>query len=74
MNFFGVIYVITSSCVLLFKKEVSNVDSKAPEQTVKNEDLTVIESYKVAWKIICLKPIHKLIFIIFTLRVIFQSF
>jgi len=60
MFFFGVVYIMTSTCVLFFKTESS---------TVIESDFSIVESYKIPWKIICLKPIQKLIFIVFTLRV-----
>lgn len=64
MAFFGIIYILTSTSVLLFKKETSKDESQDL-----SDKISLVDSYKVVWKIICLKPIHKLIFIIFTLRV-----
>lgn len=61
MRFFGVIYLVTTTIILFFKHE--NHENE-------NEEYNLYDSYKVVWKIACLKPIRKLAFILFTIRVI----
>ncbi len=34
-----------------------------------NDEYNLYDSYKIVWKIACLKPIRKLAFILFTIRV-----
>ncbi len=62
MIFFGVIYLVTTTFVLLFKKEND-------DPVIVSEENSLIESYKVVWKIASLKPIRKLAFLLFTIRV-----
>ncbi len=71
MFFFGMVYVATATFVLFFKREISKNEEKEEATSENNESLSLFETYKIAWKIVCLKPIHKLIFCMFTLRVIF---
>lgn len=68
MYFFGMVFIATASFVILFKKE-NKTDDNQEQSADSSEDLSVLETYKIAWKIICLKPIHKVIFCMFTLRV-----
>ena len=70
MFFFGMVYVATATFVLFFKREISKNEEKEEATSENNESLSLFETYKIAWKIVCLKPIHKLIFCMFTLRVI----
>jgi hypothetical protein len=71
MNFFGIVYLITTTFILLFKKEENN-HSKIDE--VLADDYPLIDTYKLIWSILKLKPILKLIFILFTIRVRNQIF
>jgi hypothetical protein len=61
MKFFGVIYLIATSIIWIFKHENHNHD---------NDEINLYDSYKIVWKIAFLKPIRKLAFILFTIRVI----
>ena len=65
MAFFGIIFLIATTLVLIFKKEIDNSD-ESDQQTEYN----LVDSYKVAWGILTLGPIRKLAFVLFTLRVI----
>jgi hypothetical protein len=71
MVFFGTIYIVSSICILFLKQESLNKE-KEDEELDKNK-LSLGESYKIVWKIMCIKPIHKLIFILFTLRISFAT-
>ena len=64
MVFFGIVFLIATTLVLLFKKEIDNSD-EADQQT----DYNLVESYRLAWSILTLKPIQKLTLFLFTLRV-----
>ena len=66
MTFFGLVYLLTTTLVLVFKKEVDNSDES--EQQI---EYNLVDSYKVAWSIFTLKPIQKLAFILFSIRVSF---
>ena len=73
MVFFGIVYLITTTLILLFKRESSKdftetKPSYASDHYIQN-DISLIESYKLVWKILSLKPILIFIFVIFTLRV-----
>ena len=68
MIFFGIVYILTSICVLFFKQEIYFDQTRLEDHSAEN-DLSLFESYKVVWKIVCLKPIHKIILVLFTLRV-----
>ena len=68
MVFFGLVYLVTTSLLLLFKREIDNSDES--EQQI---DFNLIDSYRVAWNIFTLGPIQKLTIILFSIRVIFTS-
>ena len=65
MSFFGIIYIITTTLILIFKKETENKDEQEPEQ----DQLSLLDSYKTVFKIFSLMPIRKLAFLLFTIRV-----
>lgn len=54
---------------MVFKREIANEKNQGESKQAAYEDLSVLETYNVAWKIVCLKPIHKIIFCLFTLRI-----
>ncbi len=59
MKFFGILYLVSSVLIGLFKKESNEFD----------EDYGLIDTYKLVWQIICLAPIRKLALILLTIRV-----
>lgn len=65
MKFFGYIFLITTTLVIFFKKEEVNIK----EDLVENNDYSLIETYKLVFKIATLPSILKLILVLFTLRV-----
>jgi PAT family acetyl-CoA transporter-like MFS transporter 1 len=66
MTFFGIVYLITTTLVLFFKREIDTGEHVDFES---RQDYSLFETYKLIWKILQLKPILKLIFVIFTIRV-----
>jgi PAT family acetyl-CoA transporter-like MFS transporter 1 len=68
MQFFGIVFLITTTLVWIFKREIDNNDEKD-----KQIDLSMIDSYKVAWSVLCLKPILKLALILFSTRLAFAT-
>lgn len=63
MKFFGLIFVITTTLVVIFKKENSTEDIENAET------YSLSETYKLVFKIATLPAILKLIFVLFTMRV-----
>ena len=64
MKFFGYIFLITTTLVIFFKKEVNT-----SEDSSDNSEYSLVETYQLVFKIATLKSILKLIFVLFTLRV-----
>ncbi len=62
MYFFGIVFVVSTTLVLLFKKEINQHNSGEEEFTVK-------ETYLQMWKIVWLAPIKKLALILLTVKV-----
>ena len=52
-------------------KTIKGIKKENEEPVIVSEENGLIESYKVVWKIASLKPIRKLAFLLFTIRVIF---
>ena len=64
MKFFGLVYLLTTTLILVFKSEIDNSD-ESEQQTEYN----LVDSYKVAWNIFTLRPIQKLALVLFSIRV-----
>lgn len=63
MFFFGMIFIVSTTLVFLFKHEVD-------EASVNNEEeFTVKETYHQMWKMVWLVPIKKLAIILLTVKV-----
>ena len=71
MNFFGVVFLVTTTFVMFFKREKSEDDGSPSSKRVKSfeETLTVVGTYKLMWRILWLIPIRKLVFILMTVKV-----
>jgi hypothetical protein len=63
--FYGSVCIICSILIFFFKRE----NRKNNEN--QNSKLSIVNAYKRIWKIFKLKPMHKLILLILTMRVIF---
>ena len=66
MQFFGVVFIVSTLVVLFLKHEDLNDTS----HIATNEHLTFAQTYGVILRILNLKYVRKLIFIIFTCKVI----
>ena len=66
MKFFGFVYLLTTTLVLVFKNEIDNSDES--EQQI---EYNLVDSYKVAWNIFTLRPIQKLALVLFSYHHIF---
>lgn len=71
MNFFGVIFIVSTTFVLIFKKEEERLDDdsdKDHHQSIE-EKLSVAQTYKLMWKLVWLPSIKTIILIMMTVRV-----
>lgn len=75
MLFFGVLFIISTTLVLLFKREIERKDSDPSDKKEHSieDDLTVKQTYKLMWKIVWLAPIKKIMLILMTVKVKFTS-
>jgi hypothetical protein len=73
MLFFGVLFIISTTLVLLFKREIERKDSDPSDKKEHSieDDLTVKQTYKLMWKIVWLAPIKKIMLILMTVKVKF---
>lgn len=71
MYFFGIVFIVSTTFVLFFKKEeqIERIDSN--KKVSLEESLTVTQTYKLMWKILWLLPIKKMILILMTIKVRF---
>lgn len=67
MVFFGIVFIVSTTLVMIFKKEVN--DHVEEDE----EEFTVKETYFQMWKILWLAPVKKLILILMTVKVINNS-
>lgn len=68
MKFFGVVFLISTTLIMLFKKETKN--SQEPDDHLCIEDtLSLKQTYKIVWRILCLAPVQKLCLILLTYKV-----
>ncbi len=65
--FFGLLFIISTTLVFLFKKEKDNSDDG--EKKSFEENLTVKQTYKLMLNILWLAPIKKIILILMTVKV-----
>lgn len=65
MYFFGIVFLVSTTLVLLFKKEE---DTHTNENSLESK-LTVGQTYKLMWKILWLVPVKKMILILMTVKV-----
>lgn len=64
MKFFGVVFIVTTSLVLLLKKEKESDPSESIE-----DNLTLGQTYKLVWQIINLPGVRKLAIFLLTCKV-----
>lgn len=63
MEFFGLIFIISTTLILLLKKETNSNYYQV------NDNLSIRHTFESLWKIIQLKSIQKLLLILFTCKV-----
>jgi hypothetical protein len=81
MHFFGIVFIVSTTLVLLFKREINTdmhvwTESAAPHNrriddhsSSIEEHLNVKQTYMLMWRILWLAPIKKLIIILMTVKV-----
>lgn len=73
MYFFGIVFLVTTTLVMLFKHEKDNSEQpeskKSREKKSFEENLTVTGTYKMMWRILWLEPIKKLVIILMTVKI-----
>lgn len=75
MVFFGIVFLISTTLVMIFKKEVDNSQSETKKQSKSLEDnLSVKQTYGLMWQILWLAPIKSMILILLTVKVTFILF
>ena len=62
MIFFGIFYIVSTTLVMLFKREKH-------EDHVKSKNFPIVKTYLLIWKIIKLKPMITFILAFLTIRV-----
>jgi len=67
MVFFGIVFIVSTTLVMIFKKEVN--DHVEEDE----EEFTVKETYFQMWKILWLAPVKKLILILMTVKLCFAA-
>lgn len=65
MQFFGALFLITTTFVLVFKREKETTSSESSIE----DSLTLTQTYKLVWKIFNLKSVRQLSFILLTMKV-----
>ncbi len=64
MQFFGVVFIVTTTLILIFKHEKSSES----QQIIENK-LNFKDTYRLVWKILNISCVKKLAVIIFTSKV-----
>ncbi|VDK86351.1 unnamed protein product [Litomosoides sigmodontis] len=73
--FWGWVFLITTTLVLIFKKEVDHSIVDKDDVDNKNEELElgIIQTYAVLWKILRLKPVLWMVVVLFTGKFAFAA-
>lgn len=69
MTFFGVIFIISTTLVLILKKEDNRKDKDEHHEESLEENLSVKQTYRLMWKLVWLPPIKTMILIMMTVKV-----
>ncbi|CAF0971281.1 unnamed protein product [Brachionus calyciflorus] len=74
MYFFGLVFLVSTTLVLIFKKEEeSDSEFESKKEVSLEENLTVTQTYKLMWKILWLVPVKKMILILMTVKIGFAA-
>ncbi|XGW12585.1 hypothetical protein V3C99_013341 [Haemonchus contortus] len=74
--FWGWVFIVSTTLVLIFKKEVDNsleTSSAGRDDDEKELDLGIVETYSVLWKILKLRPMIIMVFILLTGKIAFAA-
>jgi PAT family acetyl-CoA transporter-like MFS transporter 1 len=66
MNFFGIVYIASTTLILIFKNE----KNKSYEKYTNANSMSIGETYSLLWNILKLKPIGLLMILMLTANVI----
>jgi hypothetical protein len=64
MQFFGIVFILSTTFILIFKKESAIV-----EYDDSSDELSIKTTFKSLWQILKLAPIQKFLIILFTCKV-----
>ncbi len=64
MQFFGALFLVTTTLVMIFKKEKECDPNESLE-----DSLTLAQTYKLVWKILKLKSVQQLSLLLLTFKV-----
>lgn len=68
MNFFGAVYIISTTIILLMKNE-----KNSKYETYLDEEKSIKETYTSLWQILKLKPVRTFMFILLTCKIAFAT-
>lgn len=68
MKFFGIVFLITTTLIMIFKKETDNSSPVSPTKSIE-DTLSLKQTYKIVWRILCLPSVQLLGLILITCRV-----
>jgi hypothetical protein len=76
MNFFGIVFIVSTTLLMILKKEENpndqaSLDERRLSEKTRSldENLSVKETYGLMWQICWLKPIQTMILILMTVKV-----
>lgn len=69
MKFFGVVFLVTTTLVMIFKKETNNSEETDGYHHSIEDSLTLCQTYKIVWRILCLPSVQILGLILITCKV-----
>jgi PAT family acetyl-CoA transporter-like MFS transporter 1 len=73
MEFFGVVFIVATTLILLFKKESSEQGTNDNDPNSLENNLSITLMFKFLYKIVKLEPVQKLLIILFTCRIAFAT-
>jgi PAT family acetyl-CoA transporter-like MFS transporter 1 len=72
MEFFGVVFIVATTLILLFKKETDQINDNSDVDSLEN-NLSITLMFRLLYKIIKLVPVQKLLIILFTCKIAFAT-
>ncbi len=68
MYFFGIVFIITTALIYWFKNEQSEASLQDDESEIET-NLSLYGSYKIIWKLLCMRSVREFCLIFLTARV-----